>query len=100
MGIKWGLNRDHGDQSHIIEKVKRMLEEGWRVRIKPQYGRPYVTARKMANGRRVERGLGYASSEEVEEIKKVITIYTTTRSRRRKRKIKESRELGKGGRGF
>ena len=100
MGIKWGLNSDHGDQSHIIEKVKRMLEEGWRVRIKPQYGRPYVTARKMDNGRRVERGLGYASSEEVEEIKKMNTLYTTTRSRRRKRKIKESREFGKGGRGF
>ena len=86
----------------MIEKAKRLADEGWKIRIRRIKRYLYLTARKSVGGRRQERSLGRVSPEELREIKHLIPTVsiTTTRSSHKKRKTKKSERLGKGGRGF
>jgi len=85
----------------VIEKAKRLVDEGWKIRVRRIKGNLYLTARKTEAGRRTERCLGRVSPEEIKEIKRLIPTVsiTTTHSSRKKRKTKKGEGFGKGGRG-
>ena len=74
---------------NIIDEVRRLIEEGWSLRIRKLRGRVYVAVRKSENGRRIEKGLGYITNEELAELKKIIEIIE---SKKRKIRRKVSRK--------
>jgi len=72
----------------IAEKVKKYIDDNWKIRIRKLRGRTYVSARKTINGKLVEKGLGYVTDEELNEIKK---LAKTVRMKKHVRK-KEHKE--------
>jgi len=71
----------------VVEKAKRYAEEGWSIRIRKLKGRIYVSARKTENGKRIEKGLGYISEEELELVKE-LTNKKTRKQIKSRRKVK------------
>jgi len=56
----------------VVSEAKKLVEEGWSIRVRKLRGKFYISARKSENGKRIEKGLGFVSANELAEIEELV----------------------------